>query len=87
MASMTLNLGDATQTARVINALCIRFSYQDQVYDEPTNAWVPNPETKAAFAKRMVIEWMKSTVREQERQRALTDAAAALTPPTEPDIT
>lgn len=45
----------------VINAYCDLNGYSSQIYDENDQP-IPNPETKAAFSKRMVIEQIKTVV-------------------------
>jgi hypothetical protein len=77
MAQITLDLGNAQQTARVVNAVCARFGYQDTVYlDVEMTDGIPNPETKNAFAKRMLIEWLRRQTRDYEY-----DLAKAAQPP------
>ena len=64
MATMTINIPDAVAN-RVTNGVCARYGYQ-AVFEDGT----PNPETKAQFAKRMVILFIKRAVREAEMEAA-----------------
>jgi len=52
---------------RVNNLLGRRWEYQDQIED-PGNpgSMIPNPETKVAFNKRKVVEWIKGEAVNQE---------------------
>lgn len=63
MAQVTLDLGGATPTGRVLDAVAWKFNY---------NASVDG--TKAAFAKAQLSRWLKSIVKEYE---AFTAAAVA----------
>ena len=74
MAIVSLDLGNAAQTNRIVNAIATTFGWPALVDG------LPNPETKQAFAKRMVISWIKSHVRDQEAavaSKAAFDTAAA----------
>ena len=57
--TLSYTLSDA-QAAEVVDALCQRYGYQDTLPD-PNNAGqtIPNPETRAQFAKRQVAEFIK----------------------------
>ncbi len=68
MAIITLDLGSAQQTSRIVDATASRFGYQ------ATIDGLPNPQTKSVFAKQAVINFVKTAVREQEVDIA-TDAA------------
>lgn len=76
MSQIIITIADS-QTARVINALSTQTGYQP--FD--ING-VPNPETRAQFAKRMIINWIKSQVRSQELQDAIKQI-----PITDTDVT
>jgi hypothetical protein len=71
MATLTINIPDAVAT-RVTNGIAKRFNYK-ATFEDGT----PNPETKAQFARRKVIEFMKRAVKEAEVGTA-TDAAAEM---------
>lgn len=67
MAQITIDI-PAGVTPRVIDAIAARYGYQATVNG------VANPETKGAFAKRMVVKWVKDIVREHEAALAQTSA-------------
>jgi hypothetical protein len=77
MATISITI-PPTQTARVIDALCAYRGYQDTLEDG-----TPNPVTKAAYAKGVVIQLVKDVVRAQEVAAARAAAAAV----TDPDLT
>lgn len=64
MAQITINIPDNIAT-RVLNGFAYRFSYSPILEDGS-----PNPETKAQFAKRKLIEHVKQAVREAEIEQA-----------------
>lgn len=59
MAQFTINVPD-NQVNRVVNALCTFGGYTTQV--EQDGLLVPNPQTKAQFARQMVTEFIKTAV-------------------------
>lgn len=65
-----------TVPTELIDALCAIHDYQELVPvtagDPPVTTMEPNPESRGAFAKRMVVERLKSTVRDYRRNRAVT---------------
>jgi hypothetical protein len=69
MTTITITI-PAAITDRVINGFAKRYNYPPTLEDGTAN-----PETKAQFAKRKVIEFIKQAVREAEIQDA-TNAAA-----------
>lgn len=69
MAQITITIPDAI-AVRVLNGFAKRFNYSPILENGS-----PNPETKAQFAKRKLIELIKQAVREAEIQDA-TNAAA-----------
>ena len=66
---------------RVIDGFSGQFGYQEQVQDgvdaEGTPIMVANPETKAVFAKRMLMKVIKDTVRSYEARQASETARLA----------
>lgn len=71
MASINFTIPDA-QINRVINALCTKYGYQDNIItntDPPEIS--PNPESKAQFSKRMISEVIRSLVLDVEKQSAI----------------
>ncbi|MCI0550615.1 MAG: hypothetical protein L0287_06650 [Anaerolineae bacterium] len=74
MAQMVINIPDGVAN-RVVNGLCKRYNYSDTLEHGE-----PNPETKAQFAKRKVVEFIKRAVRDVEIEsasKAAGDAAGA----------
>lgn len=69
MATITLNIPNAV-LPRVIDGICNQHNYQAEVISTDNNKteYVPNPETKAVFAKRMIIEYCKSAVKNYEAE-------------------
>jgi len=57
-------------TQRVLDGIAYRLRYSPELEDGS-----PNPETKAKFAKRKLVEYMKKLVREAEIEIARNDAA------------
>lgn len=64
MANITLTIPD-DKIQRIITAFTKEFGYQDNITNEDGTT-SPNPETKAQFTKRMVIEYIKQTTRNYE---------------------
>lgn len=64
MTQITLNIPDAV-LPRVINGISRQYEYRDTLPDG-----TPNPETRAQFARRQVILWVKRTVRQAEVEAA-----------------
>ena len=62
---------------KLISALCAHYNYQETITDELGKS-LPNPETRAAFSKRMIMSFMKDHVRAYaiEEARAAAEAAA-----------
>lgn len=57
---------DDAQAQRVIDGIAGKFGYTEQISDN-VGGWLPNPETKAAFARRQIITFAKTTVIEYEK--------------------
>lgn len=75
MASISLDYPDAQQ-ARILNAMAA------------AGGWTPELGiAKGPFVKRMIADYVKRTVVHQERLEAQQAALAAVTPPTDPDVT
>lgn len=72
MATITLNIPDAI-LPRVLNGFASRYGYTPTLVDG-NGADYQNPETKAQFAKRMLVDYMRTVVREAEATAA-ADAA------------
>lgn len=65
MAQITLDIPAGAQTTRVLDAICALHGYN-----------AATDGTKAAFAKKVVIRWVKEEVRRYE-VRLAADAAVA----------
>jgi len=79
MANITITIPDAI-ASRVLNGFARRYGYA------PTIDGEPNPETKAQFAKRKLIELIKQAVREAEVQEASNAAATTAAQSADTDI-
>ena len=66
MANITLNI-PADKIQLIIDSFCNTQGYQEEIEGEG-GEMIPNPETKAQFAKRMVIEYVKDTVLREEKR-------------------
>lgn len=81
MGSITLSW-DAQYDQRIVDGIAYQHGYQDEIEDPETGEAIPNPETKAQFAKRMARQWVKECIiaweatqaAEQARQDAIADA-------------
>lgn len=82
MATITVTI-PANITPRVIDGFCKRYHYQEFLDVEHT---IPNPETKAQFAKRRVIQFIKDAVREAEAEDAKKVAEDAVVTSVDTDI-
>lgn len=93
MASVTLTLPDAELT-RILDGFAAQHKYQDTVpnpdYDpddpaETDPPTIPNPQNKAQFLKKKIIQFVKESVRAQETRS--TKEAAINAMPSDPTIT
>lgn len=80
MAQITITIPDSVAT-RVLNDLAQRFNYSPTLEDGS-----PNPETKAQFAKRKLIEMIKQACKEAEVQNAANSAATTAAASVDTDI-
>lgn len=71
----------SSKLTRVVDGICGNFNYQETIanpsYDpeEPeSQETISNPETKAQFAKRMVIKYVKDCVKAHEGRVAVQSA-------------
>lgn len=80
MATIVINIPDAV-APRVVDAFAKRFDYQETLPDGS-----PNPETKAQFAKRQVVRFVKNVVRQAEVEDARTTAQATAEQSVDSDI-
>ena len=74
MAQIVLTVNDA-QLARLADAVARRQGYRDTIQDsvDPTKT-IPNPETKAQFIRRWVINMLKNEVVLDELQQRFKQA-------------
>lgn len=70
---ITLTIPDAVAT-RVIDALCLRGGYSVAVLQN--GVLVPNPLTRAQFARQTLVEFIKDSVKALEGETALRNAKA-----------
>lgn len=71
MATLSINIPD-NQVTRVNDAIAALFNYQATINGSP------NPETKAQFARRMVIENLKRLVAQGESAAARRQAESQI---------
>ena len=69
---ITLTIPDGI-AARVVNGVAYQHGYTNTVIGENGDE-IDNPETKAAYAKRMIIQNIKSAVRSYEAVQAAETA-------------
>lgn len=86
MAQIVIEFDDSIGS-RVNNLLGNRWKYQANIQDpgDPENT-IPNPESKLAFNKRMVVEYVQDEAIQQEIYEAGQDAAIAQKPISEAEI-
>ncbi len=80
MSTITITIPDNI-TTRVLNGFAKRYNYSPTLENGS-----PNPETKAQFAKRKLIEYIKQAVREAEIQDAANTAATTAGASVDTDI-
>jgi hypothetical protein len=87
MATFSFDIPDA-QVARFVAAFVGAFQYPDMVPD-PNNpsALIPNPETKAAFTRRMWRNMAKDVIKQWEGQQAQMGAYTTAVAKVENEIT
>jgi hypothetical protein len=83
MPVLSITFSDAA-VAEMADALASQFHYQTMVPDPlGGGGYVPNPESKVQFGRRMVLQILIGRIRDY--RRTLADETAAATP--DPDIT
>lgn len=80
MPTITINIPDPIAN-RVIQGFAQRHGYSDTLEDGS-----PNPETRSQFAKRILIQYIKNSVREAEIQTASNTAATTAGQSADTDI-
>jgi hypothetical protein len=58
----TTSSASTAEKSRFLDDFCYGLGYSDTMKDIAGNT-VPNPETKAQFANRAIMEWLKATVK------------------------
>ena len=78
MAIFSVEIADE-DVGRVVDAICENYAWKAKVSDphDPMNI-VDNPETKFAFANRMVRNFLKEHVKKYEIDRITKEVTAAL---------
>ena len=74
MPTITYTVSAAAAT-EIVDALCGVFHYRDTILVAGNPQ--PNPETRAQFARRMQVQWLKERVLEYRRAVALATANPA----------
>ena len=75
MASFTLEIPNDV-VGRVVDGIAYQHKYQDELTDPDTGDTIPNPETKAAYSKRMLKRWVRENVKAWEATQAAQTAAS-----------
>ena len=75
MATISTTIPDE-YLPRVIEALAGNYGYETNIKDAEGNT-IPNPETKAQFAKRMMAQWVKQNISAWESNEAAQVARTA----------
>lgn len=85
MANITIQIPDAL-LPRVINGLSTFYGYQAEVINTEGQT-IPNPQTKAQFAKKQLIEHIKHCVKTVETDEAVRQARESKSTEVENGIT
>jgi hypothetical protein len=87
MATFSFDIPSGAQTTRFVTAFAGIFQYPDQIPDPNNpNALIPNPETKPAFAQRMLRKMAKDVVKQWEGEQAQIGAYDAAVAKVESEI-
>ena len=78
MAIFSIEIAD-NDVGRVIESLCVNYGWKDVITD-PSDPMrnIPNPETKAVFANRMVRKFLSDHVQKYEIDKATKDITDSL---------
>lgn len=78
MAQITIDVPNAV-LARVLDAFAKMYGRPETIPDpaNPTGPQIPNPQTKAQFAKMKLADFIKDVVKGHEAQKAGGDAQKA----------
>lgn len=61
--TITLTTPNGVTVAQAIEWFTDQNGYQENVADPVTRLLIPNPETRAVFAKRRIAEYVKDTIK------------------------
>ncbi len=86
MAQLVFEVPDAV-AARAVNAVAYYNGYMDTIIDPATGNPIPNPETKAHYAKMVIARWIKAQVVAYERRTAAGSAGDQSEQAAESEIT
>lgn len=78
MTTISLNIPNGAPTQAVLDAFTGTYDYQPMLPDpnDPTGTLtITNPETPAAFSKRMIADYVKDTVKKWQIRKAQQAAA------------
>lgn len=84
MAQITITIPDEI-LQRVLDGIAGQHGYQTMI-EQPEGEPIPNPETKAQFAKRMMINWALQSIMAWESLQASEVARLAAITDAEQDI-
>lgn len=76
MATISFNIPDAAMP-RVIDAFATAYQYQATVPNPNGEGTVPNPQTKAQFARQRILSYIQEVVRAAEASAAVEAARAS----------
>lgn len=62
MATITFTISP-DHLNKLVDAICINYNYQPLLPDDEGNLTIPNPESKAEFTRRMIINFLKENVK------------------------
>jgi len=85
MAQITINIPDNILT-RVIAGVAYDNGYRDQLLDENNQPYT-NPETKSQFSRKVIIRFIKNSVKSFERNQAVESAKVTAETAAETEIT
>ena len=74
MARLTINIPDNV-ALRVLAGMCGKFGYKDEINKDGAETVIPNPESKIGFVKRMLQEYILTSVIEFESKEQKRDIA------------
>lgn len=72
---ITLTIPDE-KMSMVIESICANYNYQATI-QQPDGSMIPNPETKAQFAKKIVAFFIKENVKAYKANQAAQEARNA----------